>query len=124
MKRRWAILSCILSIALSGCEDKAEQTARALTGGDPKRGRVAMDYYGCASCHTVPGLPGADGLVGPNLGQVGSRAYIGGVLQNTPRNLIRWIQDPPAVDSLTAMPKLNIPSSDARDIASFLYTLK
>jgi cytochrome c1 len=50
--------------------------------------------------------------------------YIGGVLQNTPANLIRWIQDPPAVDAKTAMPNLHVTETDARDIATYLYTLQ
>jgi len=41
-----------------------------------------------------------------------------------PPNLIRWIQDPPGVDPLTAMPKLGVSEADARDIASILYTLR
>jgi cytochrome c1 len=38
--------------------------------------------------------------------------------------MIRWIQHPRDVDPLTAMPNLNVNDSDARDIASYLYTLK
>jgi hypothetical protein len=37
---------------------------------------------------------------------------------------VKWIQDPPAVDDKTAMPKLGVKESDARDIASYLYTLR
>ncbi len=37
---------------------------------------------------------------------------------------MRWIQNPPEVDRLTAMPNLNVTPSDARDIAGYPYTLK
>ena len=69
-------------------------------------------------------MPGATALVGPNLQQVASRMYVAGVLPNTPDNMVRWIQHPRDVDPLTAMPNLNVNDADARDIASYLYTLK
>jgi hypothetical protein len=47
--------------------------------------------------------------------------YIAGVLSNTPENLVRWIEDPPAVDPLTAMPNLGVAVPSARDMASYLY---
>jgi cytochrome c1 len=66
---------------------------------------------------------GADGLVGPPLAGVGGRAYIAGVLTNTPDHLIRWIVDPVGVDPLTAMPMTGVSEREARDIATFLYTV-
>jgi cytochrome c1 len=62
--------------------------------------------------------------VGPNLQGIASRAYIAGVLPNTPDNMVRWIQNPQAVDEKTAMPNVGVSSRDARDIAAYLYTLK
>lgn len=50
--------------------------------------------------------------------------YLAGVLSNSPANLMRWIQDPPGVDSLTAMPDLGVTTPDARHIAAYLYTLR
>jgi cytochrome c len=38
--------------------------------------------------------------------------------------MIRWIRDPRAVDSLTAMPNTGVTPADARDIAAYLYTLR
>lgn len=60
--------------------------------------------------------------MGPPLAGIGGRAYIGGVLANTPANMVRWIVDPPRVDSLTAMPALGVTEGEARDIAAYLYT--
>jgi cytochrome c1 len=109
----------------AGCDDAEGRSATAMTGGgDPRRGQHAIAAHGCSSCHTIPGVCGADGLVGPPLTGMGSRAYVGGVMKNTPQNLIRWIQDPPGVDPMTAMPKLGVSEADARDIASYLYTLR
>jgi hypothetical protein len=38
--------------------------------------------------------------------------------------MVRWIENPKAVDSLTAMPVLGVSPADARDIAAYLYTLR
>jgi cytochrome c len=117
-------LSTILPFTLSSCNRDAERAAAEMTGGTPAKGRVAISRYGCSTCHTVPGVSGANGLVGPPLSQIASRVYLAGRLQNTPDNMIRWIQDPHGVDDKTAMPNLNVTEADARDIASYLYTLK
>jgi cytochrome c1 len=124
IRPRTTLLLILAAIALAGCEREKVRVAKSLTGGDPHRGELAIQNYGCASGHTIPGIRGANALVGPPLTQVGGRTYIGGVLQNTPANLIRWIQDPPAVDAKTAMPNLHVTESDARDIATYLYTLQ
>jgi cytochrome c1 len=83
-----------------------------------------MRSYGCASCHTIPGVDGANGVVGPPLANIAIRGYLGGVLPNAPDNMIRWIRDPKGVDSLTAMPNTGVTEHDARDIAAYLYTLR
>jgi len=71
-------------------------------------------------CHQIPGVGGAQGLVGPPVGGVARRAYVGGVLSNSPENMIRWVQNPQAVDQKTAMPNLGVTDADARDIAAYL----
>ena len=113
-----------LATACSGANEANAREAAAMTGGDPARGPELMRKYGCQSCHTVPGVVGANGLVGPPLAGIASRGYIAGVLPNAPENMRRWIQDPKAVDSLTAMPNVGVTSSDARHIAAYLYTLR
>ncbi|MFL6465586.1 MAG: c-type cytochrome [Bryobacteraceae bacterium] len=111
--------------ALLGCGNQAKwQTARATTGGDPQLGVAAIKRYGCGSCHMIPGISGAVGLVGPPLSGIGSRIYVAGVLQNTPQNMMRWIENPKAVDEKTVMPNLGVTSKDAADIAGYLYTLQ
>lgn len=117
----------LVGLAAAGCGDRAALSAAdaaRLTGGDPARGRAAIRRHGCGSCHTIGGIPGADALVGPELNGVVARVYIAGVLTNSPANLVRWIQDPQAVDSLTAMPTLGVSRGEARDIAAYLYTLR
>jgi|TARA_A100001391_G_C5084492_1_gene280819 cytochrome c2 len=94
-----------------------------LIGSDAQRGRQLVAQHGCVACHTVPGISGPATRVGPALDQMALRAYVGGVLPNTPDNLVRWLRDPPAVDPLTAMPNMGINESDAKDIAAYLLTL-
>ena len=123
---RLLLCFCLLALCMvCGCDDATkEQQAAAMTGGDVHRGKDAINLHGCASCHRIPGIPGARGLVGPPLDQIADRAYIGGVLRNTPDNMLRWLRNPPAVDDKTAMPNLHLSDADARDIASYLYTLR
>jgi cytochrome c2 len=117
------LVSALLAVASCGGA-KAERAAAEMTGGDPARGRAKITRHGCASCHTIPGVEGADSLVGPPLDRVASRTYIAGVLTNSPEHMIRWLRDPHGVDQLTAMPNLGLSEEDARDIAAYLYTLK
>ena len=114
----------MLLAAALGCDNEDRQTAIAVVGENPDRGKLIMTDHGCISCHTIPGITGANALVGPPLSHMGARTYIGGVLRNTPDNLVKWIQDPPAVDEKTAMPNLHISRTDARDITTYLYTLQ
>lgn len=111
------------ALLLAACGTDRMQRGADLTGGDPHRGREQIRRYGCNACHTVPGVPGAEAIVGPPLAGIAGRMYIAGVLSNTPANMVRWIQDPPAVDSLTAMPNVGVTGGDARDIAAYLYSL-
>jgi len=131
MNRRHVLaIACVFATAaFTGCGQKdqsaSEQYATTLTdGGVPSQGREKIMVYGCSGCHTIPGVPDADALIAPPLTKMANRNYVGGVMKNTPQNLIRWIQNPPAIDDKTAMPNLHVTESDARDIASYLYTLR
>ena len=96
----------------------------ALPGADIARGRARIAEYGCVSCHAIPGVRGPGARVGPPLDHLASRAYLAGVLPNTPANLVRWLRDPPSVSSHTAMPNAGLSEADARDIAAYLLTLR
>jgi cytochrome c1 len=95
----------------------------ALTGGDPGRGRALLKREPCGGCHEIPGVAGAKGHVGPSLVHFADRVYIGGRAQNTPDNLVRWMQDPSHFEPGTAMPPTPLSDREARDIAAYLYTL-
>jgi cytochrome c2 len=128
MRRHLLTLGLLaLLTAATGCDRDAAANTRATSmthGGDPARGRTFIRYYGCSSCHTIPGIRGADALVGPPLTRMAGRSYVGGVVRNTPDNMVRWIQNPRAIDPLSAMPNVGVNEQDAKDIASYLYTLQ
>jgi putative membrane protein len=107
---------------LEACQD-ANTTAVALTGGNPADGEVAIQKYGCWTCHTIPGIAGANGVIGPPLDKVASRAYVAG-RPNSPQQLINWIRRPQEVRRPTPMPDMGVTDRDARDIAAYLYTLR
>lgn len=100
-------------------------TAPALyvPAGRPAVGRMLIEEYGCTACHTVPGVQGVAGQVGPRLDRLKGQVYIAGILENTPSNLIFWIAHPQRADPETAMPDLGVSEEDARDIAAYLYDL-
>ncbi|MBO1075509.1 cytochrome C (plasmid) [Roseomonas marmotae] len=98
-----------------------EEVAKAMTGGDPARAPALLTRYGCGGCHAIPGVPGADGRVAAPLAGLRERVFIGGVLRNTPENLVRWIVDPRAASPRTAMPATGITGAEARDVAAYLY---
>jgi cytochrome c oxidase assembly factor CtaG len=109
----------------SACVSMAhEKEVRMLTGGDPRRGRSLIQQYGCDSCHTIPGIATADAAVGPPLTDIALRVYLAGHIENTPENMIRWIQHPRRYDEKTAMPEMGVSDADSRDIAAYLYTLR
>lgn len=122
-----AILVLVSLSALASCGDKqaaAQHVAEVTTGGNVNRGAQMIQYYGCGSCHIIPGISGASGLAGPPLSGIANRIYIAGELQNTPPNMMRWIENPKAINEKTVMPYLGVTHEDAADIAGFLYTLQ
>jgi mono/diheme cytochrome c family protein len=93
-----------------------------MTGGNPMRAPQLIRRYGCAGCHTIPGIPGGDGQVGGPLADIKYRVYVGGVATNSPDNLVRWIVSPQAFSPRSAMPATGISEMEARDVAAYLYS--
>jgi cytochrome c1 len=122
------VLAAILIVAYGFYWGYRAADARAwaiqVTGGNPTRAPRLMLANGCAGCHTIPGVPGAIGRVGPPLDGIAQRKYIAGKVNNSPESLIHWIQDARSIDPKTAMPSTQISDRDARDIAAYLYALE
>lgn len=117
------VLLAATCAGLAACTPHDPEARRA-TGGDIDRGRVAIRQYACQTCHVIPGVIGAEALVGPPLNGIASRLYLAGVLTNTPDRMIEWLRNPQEIDPLSAMPDVNVTERDARDIAAYLYTLR
>jgi len=117
-------LALVLGAApsLAGCGDEAQ--ARPVPGGQAERGKQLIAAYGCGSCHMIPGVDAARGMVGPPLMKFARRVYIAGEVPNTNQFLVRWITVPQAIEPGTAMPNLGVSQAQARDIAAYLYTLR
>lgn len=128
MKHLLAFSCTALMLTLAACSRlSSEQVKDAYImtgGGDARTGRETIRKYGCNACHTISGVPGARGLVGPPLDGVADRQYLAGELQNKPENMMRWIQHPHSVEPHTVMPEMNVSEQDSRDIAAYLYTLR
>jgi cytochrome c2 len=105
----------------------AVQAGAALTPGSPEfEGQQIIATKACVGCHTIPGVPGATGTVGPNLAGVASRPKIaGGAVNNSgPADLAKWISDPGGTKPGTAMPKVPLTDDELTKIVAFLETLK
>ena len=123
--RARALAALVLSIAgTPSCTDDASARAAMMTHGDPARGKEELRRYGCGSCHTIPGVPGANALVGPELSHVAKRSYLAGTLPNNPANMREWIMHPQHIKPHNAMPDEGVSESSARDMTVHLYTLE
>jgi mono/diheme cytochrome c family protein len=110
--------------ALTACSDAPDVPDHLrIAGAEPARGRALIRAYGCGTCHRINGVHGARGTVGPSLDRFAQRSVVAGILPNTPRVLVAWLIDPPAIDPRTAMPAMGLDEANARDIAAYLYTL-
>jgi cytochrome c len=96
---------------------------RVVENGDASRGRLAIEAYGCGSCHSIPGIRAANGMVGPPLDHWAERRIIAGEVPNDLPRLITWLTVPQSIEPGTAMPNMGVTDGQARDIAAYLYTL-
>ena len=92
----------------------AQQQQLATTpakGSAEAAGKAEFLAAGCVGCHMINGVTpnvNPNSLIGPNLTHFGSRLLIaGGVLDNNPTNLARWIYDAQSVKPGVDMPTFN-----------------
>lgn len=125
--RRLAVL-CAAAFAAAGltsCQGgKLVNAYVVYTGGNAQRGAQVISMKKCGSCHVIPGINAARGLVGPPLLYFGKTTYVAGMVPNTPPNLVRWVMSPQSINPNTAMPNLGLNEQQARDVAAYLYTLQ
>ena len=96
------------------------------------RGKALFSAKTCITCHTIRGNPSAIGIVGPELTHVGARSTIaGGLLDNNPEQLRRWIHNPEAVKPGNKMwvtgylvNHISLTSNDEVALVAYLESLK
>jgi cytochrome c1 len=104
---------------------------------DPQvqQGAMVIQQYNCGQCHTVPGIPGANGQLAPNLGPhddvppIASRSPIatyprGTVPNNSQDDLVAWILDPASLKPGTAQPDRGLSQDEAAAAAAYLYAIQ
>ena len=132
----WSVVAFMLQMPLMSPQQYAQRAsetpevkvrvaaAAPASTADARRGKLALEQYACTTCHEIPGVVGDFAPVGPPLERIATREYIGGVIPNTPDNMVRWLRFPQEVDPRSAMPDLGVTERDARDMTAYLYTLK
>ena len=86
---------------------------------DAIAGERLYQRLACTNCHA------SSVAVGPDLTHMASRATLaGGVIQNTPANLTRWLGNPDAVKRGSLMPAFHLDERSLRQLVAYLETLK
>lgn len=119
----FAPASILIAAALSACNATEPPAHLRIAGAEPERGRSLIHSYGCGTCHTIEGVRGARGTVGPSLNDYAARNLLAGILPNTPGTLVSWLLDPVALAPRTGMPAMGLSEAEARHVAAYLYTL-
>jgi cytochrome c1 len=111
-----------------------QPVAGATYAQDPavQAGLDVLQQHNCGGCHVIPGVPGATGKFGPDLGPNGdvppmaSRDMIAsGVVPNgSPDDLAAWIVNPPALKPGTGMPRLGLSDDEAAAAAAYLWAIQ
>lgn len=114
----WALVGA--GLLLIGCDNKSHNRS-SLARAEVRQGAIALHNHGCGACHRIPGIAGADGVVGPPLVNMGQRVYIGRGLPNTPENMIRWILSPQQIAPRSAMPDMQVTPADAKSMTAYLH---
>jgi cytochrome c oxidase subunit 2 len=100
-------------------------SAKAAPAEDPlvAQGQKLFLMKGCVGCHSLVAYNAPQGLLGPNLANVGARTYIAaGTLPNTDENLAHWIRVPQDVKHGVLMPNLGVTEDEAKALVAFLRT--
>jgi cytochrome c2 len=98
-------------------------TPFAAQAADPYAEAKSVMSAQCATCHTIPGVEGAFGDVGPSLKGIAKHPQIAGKLPNNQDNMVKWLMHPQQVSPGAGMPELGLTEAQAGKIAAYLATL-
>jgi cytochrome c2 len=98
-------------------------TPFAAQAADPNEEAKTIMSAQCSSCHTIPGVAGAFGDIGPSLKGIAGHPQIAGKLPNNQANMVKWLMHPQQVSPDAGMPDLGLTQAQATKIAAYLATL-
>ena len=109
----------------AGWLDHQSQSARTSSESLIAHGRESFFASGCGACHAVRGTE-ADGVIGPDLTHVGSRASLGaGTLANDTDGFLRWISQTGKIKPGVQMPHFGmLPPEELKALAAYLDSLQ
>ena len=134
--RSWGMV-LIVTVLATGCASGSATPGAAVAtrgpialhtpapgiAGNPTIGQQLVMTRGCGGCHTVSGVPGANGVAGPNLTNVVLRPTLAGDrLPMSPEMMTRWLLDPHALKPDTSMPNVGLSQQEAQDLTAFLFS--
>ena len=113
-------------------ESTGQTSAEAKPGVDVAAAIAAVNKGGCAACHTIPGIPGAEGQVGPNLSRIGvdgatridgytAADYIRESIKNPTAFTAPKCPTGPCVTGM--MPQIQLDDTEVEALVSYLATL-
>lgn len=75
MKSRLILLvfAFVVTLALGACGGGGAPAPAAAKPADAAAATAAVQKGTCGACHIIPGIPGATGVVGPDLSKIGAR---------------------------------------------------
>ena len=89
-----------------------------------RAGKSAFLAQSCVNCHRVRGTP-AQGRYAPDLTHLMTRKTLAsGMIENSPENLRRWIDDPQRIKPGCLMPAFGLSDPERDDIVRYLLTLR
>ena len=115
--------------ALPPDEYEQWQTSRQQVPQDPQEadaqaGKRLFFQMTCANCHAIEGTDAVE-TIGPDLTHFADRKTIGaGTVDNTPENLVRWLEDPQALKPGCKMPNFHLTPEQIRLYVAYLETLR
>lgn len=91
---------------------------------DAAAGKQLFFSYTCVNCHTIRGTE-ATASIGPDLTNIALRKELGGgVLENSPENLARWLKNPQEFKPGSKMPDFNLTDKQVKQLVAYLDSLK
>jgi cytochrome c oxidase subunit 2 len=86
---------------------------------------ATIQAKGCGGCHTIGGVQGMGGTIGPDLTHFASRrTFAGSIFPNNPGRLAIWLKDPGAVKPGVDMPNLHLTPAQIDALVAYLESLK